>query len=94
MSPTKSFWKHVENGRIYAIKCTPFGKIIGAFGPLDPDNLPDLNSIEYGQDILIWIESTMNEGMLHRFNAEPPDNPSDPNPVVSLSKGFTSTSKK
>ncbi len=71
MSATKGFWKHIENGRIYAIKCTPFGQIVAACGPLDPYNLPDLEEAEYGKDILIWIEATMNEGKLRRFNPEP-----------------------
>ena len=71
------------NGRIYAIKCTPFGQIAGACGPLDPENLPDLDEVEYGSDILIWIESTMTEGKLRRFNAAVPNDPADPNSVVS-----------
>ncbi|MHC5139824.1 MAG: hypothetical protein ACYSOF_08080 [Planctomycetota bacterium] len=85
MSATKGFWKHAENGRIYAIECTPFGQIVGACGPLDPYNLPDLETIEYGGDILIWVESTMAEGKLRRFNSEPPKNPADPKPPVSES---------
>ena len=71
MSATKGFWKHTGNGHIYAIECTPFGEIVSACGPLDPYNLPDLETCDYGKDILIWVESTMNEGKLHRFNAEP-----------------------
>jgi hypothetical protein len=34
---------------------------------------------------LIWVESTMAEGKLRRFNSEPPKNPADPNPAVSES---------
>ena len=86
MSATKGFWKHIENGRIYAIECTPFGEIVGAYGPLDPENLPDLEEVEYSKDILIWIESTMSEGKLHRFNVEPPEDPADPNPAISQNK--------
>ena len=70
MSATKDFWKHVENGRIYAIKCSCFGTILGAEGPLNPDRLPDLDDVEYGKDILIWVETTMAEGKLRRFNPE------------------------
>ena len=76
MSATKDFWKHVENGRIYAIKCSCFGAILGACGPLEPDNLPDLDDVEYGKDILIWVEATMAEGKLRRFNPEPLKQPS------------------
>lgn len=71
MSSIKSFWKHIDNGRIYAIQCTPFGQIVGACGPLNPDNLPDLEQVEYSKDVLIWVEATMAEGKLHRFNAQP-----------------------
>ena len=71
MNATKDYWKHVDNGRVYAIKCTCFGQIIGACGPLDEDNLPDLDDCEYSKDILIWVETTMAEGKLRRFNPEP-----------------------
>jgi hypothetical protein len=71
MNATKDFWKHADNGRIYAIKCSYFGEILGACGPFDPDHLPDLDDIEYGKDILIWVESTMTEGKLRRFNPQP-----------------------
>ena len=71
MSSTKGFWKHTENSRIYAIECTTFGQIVGACGPLDLDNLPDLETCEYSKDILIWVETTMSEGKLHRFNPQP-----------------------
>ena len=71
MSSTKGFWKHADNGKIYAIECTPFGTIIGACGPLDLDNLPNLEEVDYGKETLIWVETTMAEGKLHRFNAQP-----------------------
>ena len=71
MSSTKGFWKHADNGKIYAIECTPFGTIIGAFGPLDRDNLPNLEEVDYGKETLIWVETTMAEGKLHRFNSQP-----------------------
>jgi len=71
MKSTKDFWKHTENGRIYAIESSPFGKILSACGPFDPYNLPDLEVCEFGSDILIWVEMTMTEGKLRRFNPEP-----------------------
>ena len=78
MNATKDYWKHVENGRIYAIKCSCFGKILGACGPLDADHLPELDDLEFGSDILIWIESTMTEGKLRRFNPEHHESQSGP----------------
>lgn len=71
MKSTKDYWKHTDNGRIYAIECSPFGRILSACGPLDSDNLPALDECEFGQDIMIWIETTMNEGKLRRFIPEP-----------------------
>ena len=70
MNGTKDYWKHTENGRVYAIKCTCFGQILGACGPLDEDNLPDLDEIDYSSDILIWVESPMTEGKLRRVTLE------------------------
>jgi len=81
MSETKGFWKHAENGQVYAIECTPFGQIVAACGPLDPDNLPDLDEVEWGKDILIWIETTMAEGLLRRFNPELPNQQREARPL-------------
>ena len=75
MNATKDFWKHVENGRVYAIQWSCFGEILGANGPLDENDLPELDEIEYGRDILIWVETTMAEGKLRRFNPDPPKQP-------------------
>jgi hypothetical protein len=77
MNATKDYWKHIDNGRIYAIKCSCFGEILGACGPLDPDNLPDLDACEYSKEILIWVETTMTEGKLRRYNPEPIQSNSD-----------------
>ena len=85
MNATKDYWKHVDNGRIYAIKCSCFGKILGACGPLDPDHLPDLDELDYGSDILIWVETTMTEGKLRRIN---PDHPKGlPGPLSATVSG-------
>ena len=71
MKSIKGFWKHVENDRIYAIESTLYGDLLGAAGPLDPDCLPDLETMDYKQDILIWVETTISEGKLRRFNPLP-----------------------
>lgn len=75
MKSIKGFWKHVDNGRIYAIESTLYGDILGAAGPFDPDHLPDVESLDYGKDILIWIETTIGEGRLRRFNPLPLNTP-------------------
>ena len=71
MKSIKGFWKHIENGRIYAIESTLYGDLLGAAGPLDPNHLPDLESLDYRQDILIWVETTISECKLRRFNQNP-----------------------
>jgi hypothetical protein len=53
-----------------------------------------LDQVEFRKDILIWIESTITEGKLHRFNATVPEDPADPNPVISRNKNLSSTLKK
>ena len=44
MTMIKGFWQHL-NGKIYAIKSDSFGKIVGGVGPLEPDDLRDLDDV-------------------------------------------------
>jgi hypothetical protein len=67
MGGIKEFWRHIENGCIYAIESTSFGKVLGAIGPLDPDNLLDLNEYDYTEKISIWLERALAENKLRRF---------------------------
>jgi hypothetical protein len=66
MKTVKGFWQHV-NGKIYAVESTPFGKIIGGVGPLDPDNLRDLEEYEYKPAINEWLEQALTERKLHSY---------------------------
>ena len=68
MATTKGFWQDIKTGRIYAIECTTFGEIVGAAGPLDPDDVRDLNDYDYKPAILEWIERAFAENKLHRIN--------------------------
>ncbi len=68
MGGIKGFWRHVENGSIYAIENTPFGQILGAAGPLDPENLLNLDDYTYTEKINIWLIRTLAEKKLRRFN--------------------------
>jgi hypothetical protein len=68
MKTVKGFWQHV-NGKIYAVESTPFGKIIGGVGPLDPDNLRDLEEYEYKPAINEWLEQALTERKLHSYKA-------------------------
>lgn len=68
MGGIKGFWRHVENGSIYAIENTPFGELLGAVGPLDPDDLLDLGDYTYTEKINTWLICALAENKLRRFN--------------------------
>ena len=65
----KGFWQH-ENGKVYAIESTTMGEILGAAGPLKPDELGDLEDYEYGPAILEWIQRAIAEHKLHRMKEQ------------------------
>ena len=67
MGTIKAFWQHA-NGKIYAVESTTFGKIIGGAGPLEPDNLLDLDQYEYKSAIVDWLERVAAEKKLRRIN--------------------------
>lgn len=64
MQTIKGFWQHV-NGKVYAIESTTLGKIVGAAGPLDPDDLGELEDYEYTSAIVEWVERAIAEHKLH-----------------------------
>ena len=68
MATTKGFWQHISTGDIYAIESTTFGKIVGGVGPLDPDDLHDLDDYDYKPAILEWLERAVAEHKLRRIN--------------------------
>lgn len=69
MSTIKGFWKHA-NGSIYAIESDTFGGIVGGAGPLDPNNLHNLDEYEYKAAIIGWIQDAVAEHKLHRINID------------------------
>ena len=66
MSVVRDFWQH-ENGKIYAVKSDSFGKIIGAVGPLDKNNLKALDSYDYKRVIVDWLTDALDQHKLHRL---------------------------
>jgi len=68
MASVKGFWRDKATGRIYAMESTPFGKILGAAGPLDENNLCDLADYDYKPGIVNWLEDAIAENRLHRIN--------------------------
>jgi hypothetical protein len=67
MNTIKGFWQHT-NGKVYAIESTPFGRILGAAGPLDPDDLRDLDDYDYKPAIVEWLQEALTEHSLRRIN--------------------------
>lgn len=70
MGTIKGFWQH-QNGKIYAVESTTFGEILGGVGPLDPDDLHDLDDYDYKPAIVQWLARAVAEHELHRIN--PPE---------------------
>ena len=66
MTTVKGFWQHT-NGKVYAVESTSFGKIVGGVGPLDPDNLRDLQDYSYTPAIVEWLQKAIAEHKLRRF---------------------------
>ena len=67
MNTIKGFWQHT-NGKIYAIESTPFGKVLGGAGPLEPDDLRDLDDYDYKPVIVEWLEAALADHSLRRIN--------------------------
>ena len=67
MNAIKGFWQH-SNGKIYAIKSTSFGEILGGIGPLDPNDLKDLDEYDYKPAIVQWLKRAIAEHKLNRIN--------------------------
>ena len=67
MATIRGFWQHT-NGKIYAVESDTFGRIMGAAGPLDPNNLRDLDSYDYRPAITGWVADAVARHALRRIN--------------------------
>jgi len=65
MDTIKGFWQHV-NGKIYAVESDTFGKIVGGVGPLDPNDLHDLEEYDYKPAITKWLADAITQHKLRR----------------------------
>ncbi|MBN1816703.1 MAG: hypothetical protein JW828_05040 [Sedimentisphaerales bacterium] len=66
MEKTRGFWKHVDNGLIYAVESTMDGQILGGIGPVRPTSLSDLDSYTYEPKIKPWLKMAMERHKLQR----------------------------
>ena len=67
MGAVTGFWQHT-NGKIYAVKSDTFGNITGGVGPLDPDDLHQLDEYNYNSAIIDWLQESVARHKMHRIN--------------------------
>jgi len=67
MATIKGFWEDIATGKIYAIESDTFGEIVGGAGPLEPDELGDLDDYDYTLAIVDWLERAVAEHKLRRI---------------------------
>ena len=67
MTTVRGFWQHA-NGKVYAIESDTFGKILGAAGPLDPNDLHDLDEYDYRPAITGWVANALTHHSLRRID--------------------------
>lgn len=63
----KTFWQHAS-GQVYVVESDTFGRVTGAAGPLELDNLGDPNEYHYQQTLVSWLAKAISERRLHRIN--------------------------
>ena len=70
MATIRGFWQHT-NGKVYAVESDTFGKILGAAGPLDLNDLRDLDEYDYRPAITGWVANAVARQALRRINPSP-----------------------
>ena len=63
----RTFWQH-GNGKVYAVESDTFGRVTGGAGPLDPDDLHDLDQYQYGPAVVQWVTQAIAERKLHKID--------------------------
>jgi hypothetical protein len=63
----KTFWQHA-NGQVYAVESDTFGRVTGAAGPLEPDNLRDPSEYYYQRTLVPWLTKAISQRRLNRIN--------------------------
>ena len=67
MTTVKGFWRHIATGDIYAIESTSFGEVIGGVGPLAANELIDLETYDYKQDIIEFLQEALDKNRMRKF---------------------------
>lgn len=63
----KTFWQHA-NGKVYAVESDTFGRIVGAAGPFELDELRDPGDYTYQSGLTGWITRAIAQRALRRIN--------------------------
>ncbi len=63
----KTFWQRA-NGKVYAIEYDTFGRITGAAGPFEIDELRDPSEYLYQCGLTGWLSRAIAQHSLHRIN--------------------------
>ncbi len=63
----KTLWQHM-NGKLYAVEHDSFGHVLGAVGPIEPEQLRELSDYRYARSIVEWVEQAIQRRSLRRVN--------------------------
>jgi hypothetical protein len=63
----KTFWQHA-NGQVYAVESDTFGRVIGAAGPFELDELRDPREYAYQCGLTGWVSRAIAQHTLRRIN--------------------------
>ena len=68
MSTIKGYWGDVTSGKIYVIESTTFGEVVGGAGPIDVNDLRELDDYEYKPAIVDWLKEAIAGHKMRRIN--------------------------
>ena len=68
MSTIKGYWRDITTGNIYVIESTAFGEVVGGAGPIDVNDLRELDEYDYKAAIVNWLKEAIAEHKMRRIN--------------------------
>ena len=66
----KTFWQYAD-GNVYAVESDTFGRIVGAAGPFDIDELRDPSDYNCQFGLVKWVSKAIADRKLRRINPVP-----------------------